>query len=58
MELNPKKFGILRILRQKSKVDKIENSMNIPEVKSYTYLEVKIDQSLILDEHKQNIEKI
>jgi hypothetical protein len=58
MEVNPNKSEILRILGRKGKVGKIENPMNIPEVKSYTYLGVKIDQSLRLDEHQQNIKKI
>ena len=41
MKINEIKSGILRILKRKGKIRFIENSLNIPEVDIYKYLEYK-----------------
>ena len=46
MKINERKSGILRILKKRGKTRKIENSLNIQEVKSYKYLGIHINQSL------------
>ena len=57
MCINPHKSGILRILNRKSKCKGINNELNIPEVESYKYLGVWINQTLKLVDHN-NILKI
>ena len=54
MSINsPKKSGILRLLSWKSKIKGIENELNIPEVESYCCLDIKINQTIILNEHSK-----
>ena len=49
--MNEKKSGILRILKRTGKIKNMENALNIPEVNSYKYLGVWINQSIKVDEH-------
>ena len=51
MKINKDKSGILRILKRKGKIRKIENCLDIPEVDSYKYLGITLNQSLQLDSH-------
>ena len=44
--INPKKSGIMRILRMEGKVKEINNILGIPEVKEYKYLRILISQSM------------
>ena len=51
MRINPTKSGILRILNRSRKAKGIPNSLDIPEVTSYKYLGVEINQTIGLNEH-------
>ena len=51
MAINGKKSGIMRILRRIGKVKPTKNDLNIPEVRSYKYLGVLINQSCKVDDH-------
>ena len=55
MKINEKKSGILRILKRTGKIKNMENALNIPEVNSYKYLGVWINQSIKVDEHRNYI---
>ena len=57
MKINERKSGILRILKKRGKTRKIENSLDIPEVESYKYLGIHINQSLRLDTHNKYIKQ-
>ena len=50
MSINSQKSGILIILNRKNKIKGIDNELNIPEVESYCYLGIKINQKITLDE--------
>ena len=58
MIVNPKKSGILRILRRKGKWLHYKNWLDIPEVTSYWYLGIRITQSLKLNEHEQRLKAV
>ena len=45
----------MRILSKKGKTKGISNELNIPEVESYCYLGVKLNQTLKLKEHIKDI---
>ena len=51
MKINEKKSGIFRILKRTGKIKNMENALNIPEVNSYKYLGVWINQSIKVGEH-------
>ena len=51
MNINCWKYGIMRILSKKGKTKRISNELNFPEVESYCYLGVKLNQTLKLKEH-------
>ena len=51
--INSQKSGILRILSRKNKIKGIDNELNIPEVESYCYLGIKINQKITLDENSK-----
>ena len=53
MSINSQKSGILRILSRKNKIKGIDNELNIPEVESYCYLSIKINQKITLDENSK-----
>ena len=53
MSINSQKSGILRILSRKNKIKGIDNELNIPEVESYCYLGIKINQKITLDENSK-----
>ena len=53
MSINSQKSGILKILNRKSKIKGIGNELNIPEVESYCYLCIKINQTITLEEHSK-----
>ena len=55
MEINSEKSGIMRILNRKGKSKGIKNKLDIPEVLSYPYLGIIINQSLRLKEHEQKL---
>ena len=57
MKINEQKSGILRILKKNGKIGKIENSLNIPEVESYKYLGVQINQFIRTDTHHKYIKQ-
>ena len=54
MRINKDKSGILRILKRSSKTSIINNSLDIPEVYSYKYLGITINQSIAL-KHRFNL---
>ena len=58
MTINPSKSGIMRILLRNGKKKWTPNWLNIPEVKSYWYLGITINQALKLDEHYQMLKNI
>ena len=58
MAINPNKSGIMRILLRNGKKKWTPNWLNIPEVKSYWYLGITINQALKLDEHYQMLKNI
>ena len=51
MRINKDKSGILRILKRSGKTNIINNSLDIPEVSSYKYLGITINQSIALKHH-------
>ena len=51
MRINKDKSGILRILKRSDKTSIINNSLDIPEVSSYKYLGITINQSIALKHH-------
>ena len=51
MRINKDKSGILRILKRSGKTGIINNSLDIPEVSSYKYLDITINQSIALKNH-------
>ena len=53
MSINSQKSGILRILSRKNKIKGIDNELNIPEVESYCYLDIKINQKITLDKNSK-----
>ena len=53
MRINSQKSGILWILCRKNKIKGIDNELNIPEVESYCYLGIKINQKITLDENSK-----
>ena len=58
MKINPTKSGILRILLKKSKIKKIQNELDIPEVESYCYLGIRINQTINPMEHILSLRSI
>ena len=58
MTINPNKSGIIRILLRNGKKKWTPNWLNIPEVKSYWYLGITINQALKMDEHYQMFKNI
>ena len=56
MKINETKSGLLRILLKSVNISIIINAMNIPEVNSYKYLGVIINQSLIIENKKKLIQ--
>ena len=56
MKINETKSGILRILKKSVNISIIINAMNIPEVNSFKYLGVIINQSLIIENKKKLIQ--
>ena len=57
MKINENKSGILRILKMKRKTGLIENCLNIPEVDTYKYLGIQINQSLRSETHNKFIKQ-
>ena len=51
MVINKNKSGIMRILKRSGKIKGIKNSLDIPEVNTYKYLGVNINQSSLLNNH-------
>ena len=51
MNINNWKSGMMRILSKKGKIKGISNELNIPEIKYYCYLGVKLNQTLKRKEH-------
>ena len=58
MIINPNKSRIVRILLGNEKKKWTPNWLNIPEVKSYWYLGITINQALKLNEHYQMLKNI
>ena len=56
VKINETKSGLLGILKNSGKISIIINAMNIPEVNSYKYLGVIINQSLIIENQKKLIQ--
>ena len=54
---NENKWKKIWNTKEKGKTRKIENSLNIPEVESYKYLGIHINQSLRLDTHHKYIKQ-
>ena len=46
MKINPSKSGILRIKNKQQKVKEIPNALDMPEVTSYRYLGVEVNQTI------------
>jgi hypothetical protein len=46
ININPKKSGIMRLLKRRGKVLGVPNMLNIEEVQEYKYLGIWLDQSL------------
>ena len=60
MIVNPQKSDIMRILNRRGKCNKIQNSLDIPEVDTYWYLGVTLSQTLKSTEYEikiRNVEK-
>ena len=57
MEVNPSKSGIMRVMRRKGKWFIINNVLDIPEVDSYKYLGIRLDQTLRLDGYKEELRR-
>ena len=57
MEVNPCKFGIMRVMRRKGKWFIINNAFDILEVDSYKYLGIRQDQTLRLDGYKEELRR-
>ena len=55
MRINKDKSGIMRILLRKGKWKGINNILKIPEVESYCYLGIRIDQSLKMKDHLERL---
>ena len=55
MEINKDKSGIMRVLLRKGKCHGIDNTLQIPEVDSYWYLGIRIDQSLKMKDHDERL---
>ena len=51
IKINPSKSGIFRILNRRGKVKDILNALDIPEVTSYKYLGVEMNQTIKLNGH-------
>ena len=51
MRINVQKSGIQSIQKKILKIGRIENIITIPEVESYKYLGVQINQSIQTDTH-------
>ena len=58
MKINPTKSGILRILNRRGKVKRSPNELDIPEVGSYRYLGVMINQAISPKEHIKTLRSI
>ena len=58
MIVNPQKSGIMRILNRRGKCNKIQNSLDIPEVDTYWYLGVTLSQTLKPTEHEIKIRNV
>ena len=52
------KSGILKILNRKGKILGIKNYLSISEVENYTYLGIKIAQSLKIKDHENKLRKM
>ena len=57
MKVNEHKSGILRILKKKDKIDRIENILNIPEVENFKYLGIQLNKSLRTDTRNKCIKQ-
>ena len=55
MNINSGKSRVMRILIEKGKIKGISNELSNPEVESYYYLGVKLNQTLKLKEHIEDM---
>ena len=55
LEINQEKPWIMRILLEKRNWKELDNTLNIPEVNYYSYLGIRIDQSLIIKNHSEKL---